>query len=63
MIDPTTQALAVQAAEEKKASFRESLPQSLEEAAAEEPRDCVAPFHLKEVSVNPEYIFFEGDLQ
>ena len=47
-IDPPTQANAVREAEEKKNSFRESLPQSLHAAHAD--RDCVAPFRRDEVS-------------
>jgi len=47
-IDPNTHVLAAKAADEKKNSFRESLPQSLHAAHAD--RDCVAPFRRDEVS-------------
>ena len=46
-IDPETQALAIGEANEVKAYFRESLPETL--AEAHEARDCIAPFHRSEV--------------
>ena len=50
-VDPATQARAVQAAEEKRATFHASLPTSL--LAAHENRDVVAPFHPREVLLGP----------
>lgn len=49
-IECTTQKLAVQVAEEVKAGFRNTLPQSLIDAEDEEGRDCIAPFQRREVS-------------
>ena len=49
-IECTTQKLAVQVAEEVKAGFRKTLPQSLIDAEYEEGRDCIAPFQRSEVS-------------
>lgn len=46
-VDHPTRADAVTAADEKKSSFRESLPESL--LAAHDYRDCIAPFRRDEV--------------
>lgn len=48
-VDETTQNIAIREAEERRASFRSILPQSLIETY--EARDCIAPFKKEEVSL------------
>ena len=49
-VDPETRTQSVQRAEERKASFRGSLPPALLEVYDD--RDCVAPLEQSEVSVH-----------
>ncbi|KAL3785152.1 hypothetical protein ACHAW5_000184 [Stephanodiscus triporus] len=51
IIDSVTKSLSANAAEERRNSFRGSLPRSL--IAAYDSRDCVAPFKLEEIVFGP----------